>query len=152
MKYMLLRGNKKQPLVGIFKENRNGRIFCKKKTFVFEPGKVVDTEEYDLSGWVDMGIAVEVKETQSENKEVQVSEDGVVPIVNVDIEESNSIEDENDSNIDKGKENNIDEPNEDYVKIDDGSFKCLRCGKTYKGESWINRHIAKRHRDNEDAI
>jgi hypothetical protein len=174
MKYILARGNIKQPLVGLFMENRVGRIICNKKTFVFEPGKVVDTGNYDLSSWVDMGIAKEVKEPQPESslidhekltdllvnkssknideEKTSDGEHGEEYSVDTDVEEFNPIEDIDDSTVDKVPEENVDESNDDYVKMDDGSFKCLYCGKIYKGESWINRHIAKRHRDNEDAI
>lgn len=138
MKYKLANGQRKMPLVGLLNENRNGTNILHKVPFVFKPGCIVDTGEYDLSAWVEIGIAVEVKEEAAiKDTVIETAVEEVVepePVV-----EASEVE-----------EPVTDEPEEevnDYIEKDDG-FECLHCGKKYKRESNMIKHVES-HKDGE---
>lgn len=172
-KYIMRNGLKIQSFCGskIIKTLDNGVKIGGVRDFVFEPNKVVDTGDFDLSSWVKLKYLIEIKEEEkkniidednekeenilvvssknigSENLEDKI--DNEVDINNkeceVENEVENEIEDEEDDTDDKiEKDNDSNEDDIKYEKIEDG-FRCIICGKILKSEKRMSTHIRKKH-------
>lgn len=141
-KYRLSRSQKKQPLKGIRKEDRNGTLITHNVDVVFEPGKVVDTGDVDMDHWLSLSLLTKIEE----KAEVEVS---VGPVVEAVVVES---EPETKEDVEK-----VDEPEEpvedvengddsgDYEESKDGGFRCLHCGKELRTENGMVSHIEAKH-------
>lgn len=148
-KYVLVKGQRTQPLVGIEYSSVNGIAVRKNISLVFEPGKEVETD-LDVSSWVAMGII----ETVEEDVVEAVVEEPVVEPEQMEEEKSESegvVEEEEpvgDSDEPEDEEEEQDEEEDaaaGYYEADDGRFQCAYCDKKLKTEASIIRHIESKH-------
>ena len=117
-KYMLTRDQKRQPLSGFRDEDRRGKRIRHKVDVIFEPGKAIDTGDVEMSHWVEAGLLVAIPDVED------VSQKKATPPPPPPYEEGNGA---------------------DYEELSDGKFKCLHCGKKYKTETGVVKHIEAVH-------
>ena len=164
-KYVLRRGKKKQPLVGIGTENRNGINIVHYIDVIFEPGKVVETD-LDFDHWVEVRILDRVPY-------VDIDEGVIAKVGDVDIYDGDGDTDEdrsgdgepnsdgdgdgepNGDGDEDGDTDNVEfvgdgsdkiDMSGDYEEMEDGSFSCLHCEKILKREKAMLKHIEKMHK------
>lgn len=167
-KYIMVNVLKKHSFDG-FKNKvlDNGIKVRENVSFIFEPNKIVDTGDFDLSSWVKLKYLTEIKEEEKKDiidednekeenimivssknvgpEKLEDKIDNEVDINNKECEVENEIEDEEDDVDDKiGKDNNSNEDDIKYEKIEDG-FRCIICGKILKSEKRMSTHIRKKH-------
>jgi hypothetical protein len=170
-KYKMKNGQKRQQFCGgITRIINNGSKASGIRDFVFEPGEIVDTGDFNLNCWVRDGYLIEVKdEVKDEIKDECLDEDldkkldiienislesdsiDNFSIVDSNIEENDKIDGDDEDNCDKedNKEfNNSDDINNevgDYVSVK-GGFRCLSCGKFLKSEKRMITHVDRKHK------
>lgn len=165
-KYMMKNGLKKHPFDGFrYKVLKNGMKIRENVSFIFEPNKIIDTGDFDLSNWVEARYLIEVKEEEVKEEKSIDNSDEILENISIfssdnvefekseedteeeDTEEEDSEEEdsEDEDEIEEKKYNNdINDDNLKYDKIDDG-FRCIICGKILKSEKRMNTHIKKKH-------
>jgi hypothetical protein len=162
-KYKMRENKKRQPFCGSMPIIiNNGATITAIKDFVFEPGEIVDTGDFNLNSWVRDGYLIEVKdEVKDEDldkkldiiENISLESDSIdsFSIVDSNIEENDKIDGDDEDNCDKedNKEfNNSDDINNevgDYVSVE-GGFRCLSCGKFLKSEKRMITHVDKKHK------
>jgi hypothetical protein len=174
-KYVMKNGLKKQPFDG-FRDKvlDNGIKVREYVSFVFEPNKVIETGDFDLSNWVKAKYLVEIKD-ESDNKKSIIEEYGektedfdseklddeklgeLNKEVVIDNKENNidgEDEEKDDEEDEDGKDEEEDEDEEEsdikkndikYETMGDGFFRCIICGKILKSEKRMSTHIRKKH-------
>ena len=166
-KYKMKNGQKRQQFCGgITRIMNNGSKASGVRDFVFEPGEIVDTGDFNLNSWVRDGYLIEVKDEVKDedldedlDKKLDIIEN--IPlesdlidnfsIVDSNIEENDKIDGDDEDNCDKedNKEfNNSDDINNevgDYVSVE-GGFRCLSCGKFLKSEKRMITHVDRKHK------
>lgn len=128
-KYMLTRDLRRQPLVGHRLLDRNGVKITENITYVFEPQKIVDTEDVSMRHWVDDGVLVEIKD---------------VTVKNI-IEEIRWLTGSVDAGEGSSDGSSDGEAGTDGYESVDGMFRCLNCDKTLKSEGAMRRHVEAKH-------
>lgn len=139
------------------------------RDFIFEPNKVVDTEDFDLSSWVKLRYLIEIKDevkdesiideygekiedidlkNVEDEKEDEFNEQVIskeIDEVVIDNKEEDTYEDENeDENEEEEDDSDIEKNDIKYEMVEDG-FKCTICGKVLKSEKRMSTHIRKKH-------
>lgn len=136
-KYMLTRGQKRQPLVGHREIDRNGTKIIQKITHIFEPQKIVETEDdVTMQHWVDDKILVEIPDSVVPKKVAPPKKEGNKK------EEPKAPEKEPER---EPKAPSDDDEVDDYEEKKDGTFQCLHCEKKLKTEVAMIRHIESKH-------
>lgn len=163
-KYMMINGLKKHPFDGFRnKVLENGIKVRENISFIFEPNKVVDTGDFDLSSWVEAKYLVEVKEEKNiidehdekkedidleklEDEKLDESDEEVVSKETLEVIIDNKEEyiDEDDEDEEENDDSDIEKNDIKYEMVEDG-FKCTICGKVLKSEKRMSTHIRKKH-------
>jgi hypothetical protein len=166
-KYKMKNGQKRQQFCGgITRIINNGSKASGIRDFVFEPGEIVDTGDFNLNCWVRDGYLIEVEDEIKDEcldedldkkldiiENISLESDSIdnFSIVDSNIEENDKIDGDDEDNCDKedNKEfNNSDDINNevgDYVSVK-GGFRCLSCGKFLKSEKRMITHVDRKHK------
>jgi hypothetical protein len=145
-KFMLARGKKPGPQIGFKKVSRPGNLsdVVQKIEFIFWPGKAVDVpDDVDMSVSVEAGHIVPIRDLAKPKKDEAPKEtkkeapEEAPPASTRRVGESVSEPESSPEPEENGKG--------DYEEMEDGTFACLHCEKTYKSEKRIITHIEKEH-------
>jgi hypothetical protein len=164
--FILARGQKPNAFEGVKMVEASGNMprLAKKIEFAFRPGKIVEVpDDVDMSGWVDGGYIIPVRPGKPMAKEPIPSSPEPVPPkpeppkeVSVTTQPKPKVEMPPAARpkveappVPPKPEPPKEEPKPDYEELEDGSFKCLHCDKTYKAnsraEEYVRKHVEKEH-------
>jgi hypothetical protein len=152
-KYILARGKKPTPVVGY-----KGRphptapsiTIREPVRFLFRPMHPVEIpEDVDVSGWVEKGFIIPV---EAQKPPVAVAEPAEAPEQSEPAKVDEEVEEPplrsplgEQAGKAVSKANDGGEEDADYEELPGGVFKCLHCGKVYKTESGVIRHVESKH-------
>jgi len=151
-KYILARGKKPTPVVG-FKERPHPTaptMIKEPVRYLFKPMHPVEIpEDVDVESWVRQGLIVRFEDKGGVPKVRQGGKEvAAEPKVDEPTEPEPMLRSplaERAGKVTPKAAESDEDAGADYEELSEGYFKCLHCGKIYKTEGGVIRHIESKH-------